>query len=210
VCPQKRDVSIIFFETDKLESSGLTQDDPDDVDRREFLRSTITSAIALGSTSVLTPREAWSQNRPLQMLKIEEAQLLEAVGEVLVPGARTAGFTHYIDRQVSAPPGNSLLEARIVNIEPPFIEFYRKVVSHLDASSHAMFGQRFSQLTFERQRALVESMRTGKLEGWLGAHGPSAYFILRSDAVDVVYGTMEGYAALEVPYMPHIAPKSSW
>ena len=26
-------------------------------------------------------------------------------------------------------------------------------------------------------------------------------------AVDVVYGTMEGYAALGIPYMPHIAPE---
>jgi hypothetical protein len=32
------------------------------------------------------------------------------------------------------------------------------------------------------------------------------YFVLRSDAVDVVYGTMEGYESLGVPYMPHIVP----
>jgi hypothetical protein len=36
------------------------------------------------------------------------------------------------------------------------------------------------------------------------------YFLLRTDAVDVVYGTMEGYAQLGVPYMPHIAPARSW
>jgi hypothetical protein len=34
--------------------------------------------------------------------------------------------------------------------------------------------------------------------------------ILRSDAVDVVYGTMDGYAALGIPYMPHIAPTKRW
>jgi hypothetical protein len=26
----------------------------------------------------------------------------------------------------------------------------------------------------------------------------------------VVYGTMEGYEALGVPYMPHIAPDKRW
>jgi hypothetical protein len=36
------------------------------------------------------------------------------------------------------------------------------------------------------------------------------YFLLRSDAVDVVYGTVEGYAALGIPYMPHIAPTKRW
>ena len=37
-----------------------------------------------------------------------------------------------------------------------------------------------------------------------------AYFVLRSDAVDVVYGTMEGYERLGVPYLPHIAPDKRW
>jgi hypothetical protein len=31
-----------------------------------------------------------------------------------------------------------------------------------------------------------------------------------SDAVDVVYGTMDGYANLGVPYQAHIAPTRSW
>jgi len=26
----------------------------------------------------------------------------------------------------------------------------------------------------------------------------------------VVYGTMEGYEALGIPYMPHIAPEKRW
>ena len=39
-----------------------------------------------------------------------------------------------------------------------------------------------------------------------GRRGPFVYLLLRSDAVDVVYGTMDGYAALGIPYMPHIAP----
>jgi len=56
----------------------------------------------------------------------------------------------------------------------------------------------------------VDLMRQNKIDGWQGPAGPFVYLILRSDAVDVVYGTMEGYAALGIPYMPHIAPEKRW
>ena len=46
-------------------------------------------------------------------------------------------------------------------------------------------------------------MRQNKIEGWQGPAGGFVYFVLRSDAVDVVYGTMEGYESLGVPFMPH-------
>ena len=36
------------------------------------------------------------------------------------------------------------------------------------------------------------------------------YTVLRADAVDVVYSTVEGYEMLGVPYMPHIAPERRW
>ena len=36
------------------------------------------------------------------------------------------------------------------------------------------------------------------------------YFVLRSDAVDVVYGTVEGYAELGIPYQAHIMPLKRW
>ena len=40
--------------------------------------------------------------------------------------------------------------------------------------------------------------------------GATVYAVLRADAVDVVYGTMEGYEALGIPYMPHIPPEKRW
>jgi hypothetical protein len=36
------------------------------------------------------------------------------------------------------------------------------------------------------------------------------WFVLRSDAVDVVYGTKEGVERLGLPYMAHIEPPSRW
>ena len=49
-----------------------------------------------------------------------------------------------------------------------------------------------------------------KLEGWQGPPAPFVYLITRSDAVDVVFGTMEGYASLGIPYMAHIPPERRW
>jgi len=53
-------------------------------------------------------------------------------------------------------------------------------------------------------------MRQNKLDGWQGPPGPFIYFVTRSDAVDVVYGTVEGYESLGIPYMAHIAPEKRW
>jgi hypothetical protein len=39
---------------------------------------------------------------------------------------------------------------------------------------------------------------------------PFVYGTLRNDAIDVAYGTVEGFARLGVPYMPHILPERSW
>jgi len=53
-------------------------------------------------------------------------------------------------------------------------------------------------------------MRQNKLDGRKGPAAGFVYLLLRSDAVDVVYGTMDGYAHLGVPYQAHIAPTRSW
>ena len=71
-------------------------------------------------------------------------------------------------------------------------------------------GLGFAQLSQENQRSFVDAMRQNKLTDWQGPAGSFVYLLLRSDAVDVVYGTMEGYESLGVPYKPHIAPEKRW
>jgi hypothetical protein len=34
--------------------------------------------------------------------------------------------------------------------------------------------------------------------------------MMRNDGVDVVYGSVEGFKNLDIPYMPHIMPKATW
>ena len=77
-------------------------------------------------------------------------------------------------------------------------------------ASEARSGRRFAALPTTDQRDFVDLMRQNKIEGWQGPAGGFVYLVLRSDAVDVVYGTMDGYQSLGVPYMPHIAPEKRW
>ena len=185
-----------------------------DIERRAFVKGATLGALAFsvgGAEILLTPRAARAQGVPLRTLTAEQAATLDAIGETLVPGARQAGISHFVDQQVSIPAEEALLEARILNVRPPYANFYRAALGGVDRASQALNnGRAFAQLGEAEQRGLVDSMRQNKVEGWQGPAGPFVYLILRSDAVDVVYGTMDGYAALGIPYMPHIAPTKRW
>ena len=157
------------------------------------------------------PRAARAQDVPLRTLSAAQAETLDAVGETLVPGARQAGISHFVDQQISIPAEEALLQARILNVRPPYANFYRAALAALNGASERLDGGRaFAQLSETEQRSLVDNMRQNKVEGWQGPPGPFVYLVLRSDAVDVVYGTMDGYAHLGIPYMPHIAPTQKW
>jgi Gluconate 2-dehydrogenase subunit 3 len=96
-------------------------------------------------------------------------------------------------------------------VRPPYANFYRAALGAVDRASQALNnGRPFVELIEAEQRNLVDNMRQNKIEGWQGPPGPFVYLVLRSDAVDVVYGTMDGYAALGIPYRPHIAPTKRW
>ncbi len=186
----------------------------DVIERRAFMKGAGLGALAFtvgGVEVLLTPGEARARNVPFRLLKENEAECIEALGETLVPGARAAGVAHFVDQQLSVPAGEALLEARILNVRPPFANFYRAAIGAIDKASVAHnSGRRFAQLSAPEQHAFVGLMRQNKIDGWQGPSGGFIYFVMRHDAVDVVYGTMEGYESLGIPYMAHIAPERRW
>jgi len=182
------------------------------LERRAFIKGAASGALAFtvgGAEVFLTPREARAQGVPLRTLSAEEAKALDALGETLVPGAREAGIVAFVDQQISGPAHEALLEARILNVRPPYANFYHAALGAVDRTSEAQ-GKRFAEQTVADQREFVDRMRQNKLEGWQGPPPPFVYTLLRADAVDVVYGTMSGYEALGIPYMAHIAPATRW
>jgi hypothetical protein len=186
----------------------------DEIERRAVMKGAALGALAFkvgGARVLLTPRQAQAQGVPLRTLTPAEAATLDAMGEALVPGAKQAGITNFVDQQLSIPAEEALLEARIMNVRPPYANFYRAALGAIEGASQARHGGRgFAQLDASEQHDFIDLMRQNKLEGWKGPGAGFVYFLLRTDAVDVVYGTMEGYAHLGVPYQPHIAPTRSW
>src|SRR4051794_19133138 len=99
--------------------------------RRAFVKGAALGALAFtvgGAEVLLTPGEARSRGVPFRLLKPPEAETIEALGETLVPGARSAGIAHFIDQQLSVPAEEALLEARIMNVRPPYANFYRAAI----------------------------------------------------------------------------------
>jgi len=185
----------------------------DEIQRRAFIKGAAigTLAFTVGGVEVmLTPRQAHADNVPLRTLNPEQAATLGAMGEALVPGAKAAGVVNFVDQQLSIPAEEALLEARIMNVRPPFANFYRGAIAAIEGASQAKYAKAFTALSPSEQHDFIDLMRQNKLDGWKGPGAGFVYFLFRTDAVDVVYGTMEGYAHLGVPYQPHIAPTKPW
>ena len=87
----------------------------DAMERRVFLKGAGMGLLAFtvgGASVMMTPGQARAEGVPFRLLAAREAETIEALGETLVPGAQHAGIAHFIDQQVSVPPGEALLEAR--------------------------------------------------------------------------------------------------
>lgn len=186
---------------------------PGQLTRREFLeRGAIgglaaTMAISYNGMS-LSPTQAKAQGVPLTILTADEGSLLETVGEVLLPGARDAGIANFVDTQLAKP--EPLLIVRYFDWPGPLADFYSQGLAALDKASQAAYGTTFAKATAAQQSELMGTFLGGKVEGWDGPPAPLFYLAVRGDAVDVVYGTVEGFARLDIPYMPHILPEERW
>jgi Gluconate 2-dehydrogenase subunit 3 len=112
-----------------------------EIERRAVLKGATAGALAFsvgGAEVLLTPRAARAQGVPLRTLSAAQAATLDALGETLVPGARQAGISHFVDQQISIPAEEALLEARILNVRPPYANFYRAALGAVDSASERL------------------------------------------------------------------------
>jgi hypothetical protein len=122
----------------------------DEIQRRAFMKGAAIGALAFsvgGAEVMLTPRQAQAQNVALRTLTPEQAATLGAMGEALVPGAKDAGVVNFVDQQLSIPAEQALLEARIMNVRPPYANFYRAALGAIEGASQAKFSKAFTALT---------------------------------------------------------------
>jgi hypothetical protein len=180
--------------------------------RRDFLASgacLLTFTVAAHVLS-LTPAQARAARIPLHILDPVEAGTLEALGETLLPGSAASGIAHYVDHQLAGDPTDSMLMIKYLRVPPPFRDFYRTGLRAIDTLAHTVHGKSFAGLMADQATQLVTQLSAGQAQKWEGPPAALFYFVLRSDAVDVTYGTQSGFELLGVPYMAHIAPPTRW
>lgn len=182
-------------------------------DRRQFLKDTgrgIAVAGVFGPAMFLSPAEAREKKLPLKVLSDGELQTLEAAADILLPGAADAGVGYFIDEQLSRAPNDSLLIARYLQVPPPYADFYRGSVQALNGFARHLHDRAFAELGTKSRQDIIASLFPQQPDGWVGPPSQPVYLCLRSDAVDVMYGTMEGFEALDIPYLAHIEPEEKW
>ena len=181
------------------------------LNRRGVIKGGAAGALLLGfgAAGLLKPSEARARALPFTTLTNDEAATLAALGEALLPGARDAGIAYFVDHQLGVPANEALLIARYFNLEPPFAPLYKAGIAALDASAQAAFNLPFSRLSAAQAEKLTADLRDNKVTGWT-LPPPLFYTLVRSDALDVVYGDEAGFAKLNIPYMAHITPPGKW
>lgn len=187
---------------------------PTDIKRRHFVRNSGLGLLAFtvsGIPTLLTPRAAYAQRLGFNRLTPQDAALLAAFADHLLPGAAAAGVAHFVDQQLGVDPQECLLMCKYFPaIKAPFDDFYQGGLAALRKTVHDDDEKFFDVLSPERKNAVTDSLWQGTARGWSGPPAPLFYMLVRSDAVDVVYGTKEGFDELNVPYMAHIMPESKW
>ncbi len=183
-------------------------------DRRTFLKLSGVGLLtfSVGGVSLLmTPVEARAKNVPLNVLTDEEARTLEALGETLHPGASQAGLVHFVDHQLSVEPDECLSLVKYFVNDTPFVNFYRAGIKSLNVYSNAKFKMPFADIKDVNRIEVVKTIGRDNPKEWpFPPPAPLFYMVVRNDTTDVLYGTIDGFRRLGVPYMPHIVPPERW
>lgn len=162
-----------------------------------------------GLATLLTPEQARAQKVPLRVLNDGQAQTLEALAEIIVPGSGELGVVQFIDHQLNEDPNEALLIAKYFQVPPPYVNFYAGGIATVSGVAQKSFGKSIDDLNADEAKQLIREVAP---PGTVVDGYPVFlfYMCLRSDAVDVVYGTPAGFEKLNVPYMEHILPPEGW
>jgi Gluconate 2-dehydrogenase subunit 3 len=181
--------------------------------RREFLTNMNSSVAAVAVLGLVSPAGLAAadghRSEKLRVFSKSEAATYAAWGEVLAIGAAKAGIAQFVDKYLAKPHPDSLLLLRLLQ-NPPFDSFYIGGIAGIDQESQARFSRPFLSLQVEQRNAVVNAAAASSTIAWTTPNPNLFYFVSRSDAVDVVYGTVKGFHKLDIPYLPHIRPPNPW
>ena len=175
---------------------------PTDFTRRDVLGSSLATAsyLVLGQRLTITPAEAAEREFTPEVLPSAQINSIEAIAEQLVPGSVDAGIGAYLDAQLRAGE-DSLLIGKYLGVDVSRqTEFYQTLAGNLQNALDT------EQSTSE----LIAAMWSDTQTNWDGPPPSYMLFVLRADALDVTYGTPDGFKSLGIPYVAHIVPEQLW
>jgi hypothetical protein len=167
-----------------------------------------------GCDKLLSPKDAREMGADFSVFSPDQVRVLDTLGDALLPGASKAGLSHYIDANLKRDPGESLLMIRYLDVIMPHRDFYANGLAALDACYRKALGKRLVELNEAEATPVLARLLKGNPPGWDDvANAPPApqfYLAVRGDALDIVYGTMAGFEALDIPYLGHINPRTAF
>lgn len=145
------------------------------ITRRKFMQ--VTAAAAAGSMVCCTNKKG-----PWRFLTIEEGQTVAAICERIIPadqdpGATEAGVVNFIDLQLMGPYKRYRAK-------------YRQGIIGVEQASHIMLGNRFTELSAERQDEVLRALEEGRAAGeaWKGFSSKDFFALILSHVMQGFYG----------------------
>lgn len=180
--------------------------------RRAFAVAAGAGLAVLGSRagSVLARVRVPTGETRYRTLSRAEVATLERLADAVVPGSRAAGIARFIDDGLSVAVEKSALTVKYLGVNPPFARFYKDAIKAAEDAAVRLFGTPVIGLKPAHTNRLVAAIAKAEVRGWTGPPSPLFHFTLRSDGLDVVYGTRAGFDRLHIPYMAHILPPRDW
>lgn len=156
------------------------------VSRRTCLKLIAAAAggVAAGVGSAqLVGRLGRAPEGPWRVLTADEARLVEAIAEQIIPsdrdpGAREAGVIYYIDRQLDGP-------------HKRYAAKYRAGLACLTQTSLAVFNKPFEALDWSDQTKLLQLLESNKAPKniWTKPSAPEFFGLVRDHAMQGFYGS---------------------
>ena len=151
------------------------------ISRRNFIA---LSFMGVGGLALLSlnpfsgqPKTTW------RFLTDDEAILLDALVEQIIPtdefiGAKDAGATNFIDKQLVGPYSR-------------YKDIYRKGLSAIQNTCKRKFGCKFEKLAWIQQTDFLELMEGGKLKtgDWSNGFDKEFFELIRSHTMQSYYGS---------------------
>ena len=151
------------------------------ISRRKFLS---LSLLGVGGVALIS-LNPFSKSTPTnwRFFTNDEGVLVDALAEQIIPtdesmGARDAGATNFIDKQLMGPYFR-------------YQETYRKGLKAIQETCKTNFKKQFEALEWEEQTKFLQSMEAGKMEGsnWEKGFDKEFFELIRSHTMQSFYGS---------------------